>query len=123
MQIAIVSVPVRDQDKATAFYSDKLGFTVVSDDPMGPDSRWVMLAPPEGGAAITLVTWFPTMPPGSLKGLVYAVADLDRIRTELIGKGVAVGEVEDTPWGVRLAQFDDIDGNGIVLQETVPAPK
>ncbi|WP_433602429.1 glyoxalase superfamily protein [Nocardia sp. CA-135953] len=120
MQIAIVSVPVRDQGKAKSFYVDKLGFTVVSDDPMGPDSRWVMLAPPGGGATITLVTWFPTMPPGSVKGLVYTVADLDRIRAELIEKGVAVGEVEDTPWGVRLAQLDDVDGNGIVLQEGTP---
>ena len=34
-------------------------------------------APPAGGASITLVTWFPTMPPGSLKGNVLETDDLD----------------------------------------------
>lgn len=60
------------------------------------------------------------MPPGSVKGLVYAVPDLDRTRTELIETGITVGEIENTPWGVRLAQLDDLDGNGIVLQEATP---
>ncbi|MCP3803295.1 VOC family protein [Allokutzneria sp. A3M-2-11 16] len=117
MKIAIVSVPVRNQDKAKRFYVDKLGFDVISDDAMGPDARWVLLSPPGGGVEITLVTWFPTMPPGSVKGLVYTVDDVERARLELLGKGVVVGEVEKTPWGVRLAQLDDLDGNGIVLQQ------
>ncbi|MEC3980593.1 glyoxalase superfamily protein [Amycolatopsis sp. H20-H5] len=124
MKLAIVSIPVSDQDKAKAFYVEQLGFSVLFDDPMGPDSRWVMLAPPGGGPAVTLVTWFPTMPPGSVKGLVYAVDDLETVRAELLGKGVAVGDIENTPWGFRLAQLDDLDGNGIVLQQgSPPAPE
>lgn len=117
MRISIVSIPVADQDHAKEFYVDKLGFSVVSDDAMGPESRWVMLSPPGGGATITLVTWFPTLPPGSVKGLVYEVDDIEKTRGELISKGLAVGEIDETPWGVRLAQLDDVDGNGIVLQQ------
>lgn len=118
MKIAIVSIPVVDQEKAKQFYVDKLGFSVAFDDPMGPDRRWVMLIPPGGGAAITLVTWFPTMPPGSVKGLVYDVDDIERTRADLLQRDVAVGEVQTMPWG-KLAELDDLDGNGIVLQQPV----
>jgi catechol 2,3-dioxygenase-like lactoylglutathione lyase family enzyme len=62
--VAIVSVPVSDQDRARRFYTEVLGFDVVADEPMGPDQRWVMVRPSAGGAALTLVTWFPTMTPG-----------------------------------------------------------
>jgi catechol 2,3-dioxygenase-like lactoylglutathione lyase family enzyme len=117
MQIAIVSIPVREQDAARRFYVEKLGFRVVADDPMGPDRRWVLLAPPGGGPSVTLVTWFPTMPPGSVKGLVYEVADLASTRDALLARGVEVGEIDRQPWGA-LAQLDDLDGNGIVLQQS-----
>jgi catechol 2,3-dioxygenase-like lactoylglutathione lyase family enzyme len=117
MHIAIVSIPVRDQDASRRFYVEKLGFEIVSDDPMGPDRRWVLLAPPGGGPTVTLVTWFPTMPPGSVKGLVYEVADLAATCAELRARDVAVGEIDQQPWG-GLAQLDDLDGNGIVLQQS-----
>ncbi|MEJ3658132.1 VOC family protein [Actinomycetes bacterium KLBMP 9759] len=119
MQIAIVSVPVRDQDRAKEFYVEKLGFRAVADDPFGSGRRWVQLAPSGGGASITLVTWFPSMPPGSMKGLVVEVADVAAARRQLIADGVAVGEVDEQPWAA-LAQLDDADGNGLVLQETRP---
>ena len=39
-----------------------LGFDLVRDNPMGPDQRWVQVAPKGAQTSITLVTWFPTMP-------------------------------------------------------------
>lgn len=116
MKIKVVSVPVSDQDKAKSFYVDTLSFTVLKDTPMGPDQRWVMLAPPGGGVAITLVTWFPTMPPGSMKGLVFEVADIDATYAELAGKGLQISAVESLPYG-QFSTVDDLDGNGLVLQE------
>ena len=47
-------------------YAEMLGFTVAMDTTFGNDGmRWVMLRPPGGAPAITLVTWFDTMSPGS----------------------------------------------------------
>ena len=64
--LEVISVPVSDQDRAKQFYADALGFTPEMDTSFGGgDMRWVMLRPPGGGAAITLVTWFESMPPGS----------------------------------------------------------
>ena len=61
----IVSIPVTDQSRALHFYTTTPGFTVLEDSLFervpGEQARWVRLAPPSGGATITLVTWFPTM--------------------------------------------------------------
>ncbi|MET8088060.1 glyoxalase superfamily protein [Micromonospora sp. NPDC005197] len=118
--VQLLSVPVTDQDRARDFYVDVLGFDLVRDNPMGPDGgRWVQVAPPGAATALTLVTWFPTMPPGSLKGLVLETDDLDADVARLRERGVdfANGGIQSAPWG-RYATFDDPDGNGIVLQAT-----
>ncbi|MFC4017609.1 glyoxalase superfamily protein [Micromonospora sp. GCM10011542] len=118
--VQLVSVPVTDQDRARDFYVDVLGFDLVWDNPMGPDGgRWVQVAPKGAATALTLVTWFPTMPAGSLKGLVLETDDLDGDVARLRERGVtfADGGIQSAPWG-RYATFDDPDGNGIVLQAT-----
>lgn len=117
MKIAVVSIPVSDQDRAKKFYTETLGFTVNTDTAMGPDMRWVMLDAPGGGAALTLVTWFPTMPAGSLKGLVIAVDDIQATHDDLTAKGLEFPEgIQEQPWG-KFVTLDDPDGNGIVLQQ------
>jgi catechol 2,3-dioxygenase-like lactoylglutathione lyase family enzyme len=75
--VTVVSVPVSDQDLARAFYVDTLGFRLIRDDDSVPGIRWVQVAPGAGTTALTLVTWFGTMPAGSLRGLVLACDDLD----------------------------------------------
>jgi len=116
-QLQVVSIPVSDQDRAKSFYLDTLGFRLVSDEPMGPDQRWLQLAPPGGGASITLVTWFETMSPGSVKGLVVGCTKIQATYDELAARGVQFsGAIEEQPWGT-FATFDDPDGNGWVLSE------
>ena len=50
-EVGTVIVPVSDQDKAVAFYSEKLGFEKRADTPYGDGDRWVEVAPP--GATTT----------------------------------------------------------------------
>ncbi len=97
---------------------DTLGFELVSDTAMGPDQRWVQVRPPGSQTSITLVTWFPGMPAGSVKGTVLETDDLDKDVTALQGRGVRIeGGIQQAPWG-RFVTFDDPDGNGLVLQAT-----
>jgi len=114
--IDIVSIPVRDQNIAKAFYREKLGFETVRDNPMGPDRRWVQLAPPSALTSITLVTWFEKMPPGCVQGLVLATDDVVAARSALVARGLAISELQKAPWG-SYATFTDPDGNGWVLQQ------
>jgi catechol 2,3-dioxygenase-like lactoylglutathione lyase family enzyme len=119
MRVAVVSIPVSDQDRAKKFYTEVLGFAELADNvELAPGMRWVMLAPPGGGAAITLVTWFPSMPAGSTKGLVYEVDDVDTWLADLTARGIGVpGGMQEEAWG-RFVTLDDPDGNGIILQAT-----
>ena len=114
-QVQLFSLPVSDQDRARDFYVDTLGFELVSDTAMGPDQRWVQVRPPGSQTSITLVTWFATMPPGSLKGLVIETDDLDGDVMALAARGLEVGDIDTAPWG-RYVTFDDPDGNGLILQ-------
>ncbi len=115
-RIAIVSLPVTDPERSRAFFCDVLGFEVRRDNPMGPDQRWIEVAPAGADTSLTLVTWFENMPPGSVSGLVLDTSHIEDSRSELIARGLEIGDIESAPWG-RFATFRDPDGNGFVLQE------
>lgn len=55
-QLAHVTVVVRDYDEAIAYYTQQLGFRLLTDTPLGDGKRWVLVAPAgvAGGAALLL---------------------------------------------------------------------
>jgi catechol 2,3-dioxygenase-like lactoylglutathione lyase family enzyme len=116
-QIGVVSVPVSDQERSKRFYAEVLGFDVVADTPFENAQRWVQLRPPNGHTSITLVTWFPGMPAGSLAGMVLECNDLESAFAELEGRGLAfTSPITKEFWGT-FATFADPDGNGWILSE------
>jgi len=69
--------------------------------------RWLQVGPHGSDASLTLVTWFPTMLPGSLKGLVLEVDDMEGSIAEIASKGFVIdGDIDEQPWG-RFISFDD----------------
>jgi catechol 2,3-dioxygenase-like lactoylglutathione lyase family enzyme len=115
--VTVVSIPVSDQDRAKKFYTDTLGLELLRDDNSVPGIRWVQVAPPRGGTALTLVTWFDSMPPGSLRGLVLASDDLDGDYQRLQHLGVPFDQPPaQQPWA-KEAVLRDPDGNQLVLQQ------
>ena len=120
MKLELVPVPVTDVDKAKAFYTEKVGFVVDVDVRPFEGMRVVQLTPPGSACSIVIGTGLndiSDMTPGTQKGLHLVVPDIDMARDELIGRGVAVGEVQDVGGGVKYAWFADPDGNSMVLQE------
>jgi catechol 2,3-dioxygenase-like lactoylglutathione lyase family enzyme len=116
--VTVVSVPVSDQERAKAFYVDRLDFELVRDDDSVPGIRWLQVAPRGGGTSLTLVTWFDTMPAGSVRGLVMRCDDLEADYQRLQASGVRFdGPPQERPWGGFEAVMYDPDGNGIVLQQ------
>ena len=115
--VKVISVPVSDQERAKAFYVDKLGFALSRDDDSIPGIRWVRVTPQAGGTSLTLVNWFETMPAGSLQGLVLGLTDLQHDCDELAASGVEFAQaLQEQPWGAE-AVIRDPDGNQIVLQQ------
>lgn len=117
-EVLVVSVPVTDQDRAKAFYVETLGFALVREDASVPGFRWVQVAPPGGAVSLTLVTWFETMPAGSLRGLVLRSDDLAAEYARLVARGVRFeGPPAPARYAVAEAVCYDPDGNAIVLQQ------
>jgi len=112
----IISVPVTDQQRAKRFYLDVLGFELVRESPMGPGMSWIQLAPPGQSVTIALVTWFETVKPGGLQGLMVNTDDIDAEHGVLQSRGLEIGEIRQEPWG-RYAMFTDPDGNGWILRQ------
>ncbi|MEU4215404.1 VOC family protein [Actinoplanes sp. NPDC026623] len=114
--IDVLSLPVSDQARARDFYVGTLGFELIRQNDMGPAQQWIQVAPKGAQTSITLVSWFDSMPAGSLQGLVLHTDDLDAEVAALIGRGVAIPDgIQREAWG-RYAVFADPDGNRLVLR-------
>jgi len=42
-ELGRVIIPVSDQDRALDFYTEKLGFTIITDQPFDDKQRWIEL--------------------------------------------------------------------------------
>ena len=115
--VRIVSVPVSDQERARSFYVDALGFELRQDVGWGDGMRWVEVATENSPTSLTLVTWFDSMPPGSLQGLVVTTSDIHRTHEELAARGVPFDFPPREMPGWTQAVFRDPDGNGLVLSQ------
>lgn len=115
--IKFVNVPVRDQQRALAFYTEKLGFTVATNQPFGPSGgRWIELRIPGAETRVTLFT-----PPGQedrigtfLPLSLYA-DDLEATYETLKARGVEfLAPPKKESWGTSVV-FKDSEGNQLHL--------
>ena len=114
--VKFVSIPVRDQDRALAFYTEKLGFKVATDQPMGEKQRWIELRIPGAQTAVVLFT-----PEGhesrigSFFNGSFGCDDVQESYEQLKARGVEFdGPPQKQPWGTS-AIFKDPDGNSFVI--------
>lgn len=110
------SIPTRDQDRAVAFWVEKLGFRVLTDQPMGPGKRWIELG--IGSAETRVVLFTPDGHEdriGTFFNGSFACDNVEHTYKQLTKKGVEFeGPPEAQPWGT-FAKFRDPDGNTFVL--------
>lgn len=114
--IKFVSIPVRDQDRALAFFTEKLGFKVVTDQPFDDTMRWIELGIPRAQTGVVLFT--PRGHEGRIgtfSGISFVADDVMATHRELLARGVEfVQDPEEADWGTA-AIFKDPDGNQFVL--------
>jgi catechol 2,3-dioxygenase-like lactoylglutathione lyase family enzyme len=55
LRVKLAELFVDDQDKARAFYTEKLGFEVRMDAAYGPDARWLTVVSPDDPAGVELL--------------------------------------------------------------------
>jgi catechol 2,3-dioxygenase-like lactoylglutathione lyase family enzyme len=129
MALEVTTLPVADVDRAKAFYQ-QLGWRLDIDFEPAPGIRGVQFTPPGSPASIQFGSGKPATP-GPLGGLLLVVDDIVAARTDLISRGVEVGEVFHLEPGkgklpgvdpqrqsyASRAAFSDPDGNQWELQE------
>ena len=115
-KLELVAVPVSDVDRAKAFYTEKAGFNADHDHTVSEEIRFVQLTPPGSACSIAIGKGIIDSPPGSGKGLQLVVGDIHAARSELVERGVEVGEVQEFPWG-SFVFFSDPDGNAWSVQQ------
>jgi len=125
-RLGSVPVFVSDQDRALAFYRDKLGFEVVFDQRYGPELRWVTVARKKGETEIVLFCPLPAIVGerydevkdriGTWTGIVFITEDIEAAHKTMRERGV---EFRTSPtrqgWGGIEAIFFDPDGNSFHL--------
>jgi catechol 2,3-dioxygenase-like lactoylglutathione lyase family enzyme len=126
MKLEVVTIPVSDVDRATAFYL-RLGWR---QDVTPPGSGVVQFTPPGSWCSVQFGTNRTSAAPGSAQNLFLVVSDIQAARDELVARGVEVSEIfhfgpegrvsgpapEHRSYG-SLATFSDPDGNTWLLQE------
>jgi catechol 2,3-dioxygenase-like lactoylglutathione lyase family enzyme len=115
-KLELVAVPVSDVDRAKTFYTEKAGFNADHDHQVNEELRFVQLTPPGSACSIAIGTGLVDSEPGSVRGLQLVVPDARAARTELLGRGVAVSDVQEFPWGTFVF-FQDPDGNAWSVQQ------
>ena len=130
MKLELVLVPVSDVDRAKAFYTERVGFSIDVDTTPTEGMRVVQMTPPGSACSVTIGTGIDAVAPGSYRGMHLVVTDIEAARSELVERGVQVSEIRHIgPGGwahgvdpehgdyASFADFSDPDGNTWVLQE------
>ncbi|HMD32983.1 MAG TPA: VOC family protein [Candidatus Acidoferrales bacterium] len=114
--IKFVGIPVRNQDASLKFYTEKLGFKVTTDQPMGEGQRWIELMIPGADTGLALFT-----PDGHEKrigdfqSISFWCDDVFATSKILKSKGVEFeAEPRAEQWGT-MAIIKDVDGNKFVM--------
>jgi len=111
-----ISVRVSDLDKAIAWYSDVLGFSLIY---KVDEIAWCEMTSNTPGVNIGL-SQVEDAKGGDNSVPVFAVKDIDKARASLEAKDVRFdGETQVIPEMVKLATFFDPDGNTYMLSQSL----
>ncbi|MDR4947982.1 VOC family protein [Neobacillus cucumis] len=113
---------VNNQDEAVKFWTEKVGFKVISEQNNGQGMRWIEIAPTnevETSIILHNKELISKMQPELNLGtpsLMFFSKDLDKLYNDLSSKQVTVGELVNMPSG-RIFNFADSEGNYFAVME------
>jgi predicted enzyme related to lactoylglutathione lyase len=118
MHIQFAELPVFDQDRAKAFYTEHLACQLIADQPMGDSGwRWIELAFPFAVTNLHFIRRADDAP-GAQPVMVLVDDNVEATVTRLKARGVEIiTEPQEAPWqpGRTVAEFRDSEGNRMVV--------
>ena len=115
-QVGTIGIPVKDQDRALAFYRDTLGFETRMDGTFGEGGRWIEVAPPGATTTIALAPSRESNPTGVDTGVRLTTDDATADHAALLARGVDV-DAKVIPYPVPMFTFRDPDANRLYMVE------
>jgi catechol 2,3-dioxygenase-like lactoylglutathione lyase family enzyme len=118
-KIGHITILVNDYDEAIDFYTNTLGFTLITDNSFGEGMRWVTVAPSKQNETAIVFVKADTDEKKQLVGsqaaqrvfLVIETDDFFRDYSLMKEQGVTfLGEPNEMPWGIEVV-FEDLYGN------------
>ncbi|PEX83830.1 VOC family protein [Bacillus cereus] len=113
---------VNNQDEVKEFWTEKVGFVVISEEDNGQGMRWIEIAPTkEAETSIILhnkeliAKMQPELNLGT-PSLMFFSKDFDCLYSDLVNKNVTVGEIVTMPTG-RIFNFADSENNYFAVME------
>lgn len=129
MKVTLISIPVRDQEKALKFYTEKLGFIKKKDTPLEGGNRWLTVVSKEAqdGPELLLEPAPIHFEPSKVyqdalmeAGIPYTQFDVKSVDAEyehLTNLGVEFSIKPTIMDTVKYAVFNDTCGNNIQIVE------
>jgi predicted enzyme related to lactoylglutathione lyase len=118
-RVKFVSIPVADQNRALDFYTEKLGFTIITDQPFDEKQRWIELRVPKAETRVVLFTaGGEEKRIGTFMNMSYECDDIDETYEALRKCGVEFeGPPQKESWG-KCAVFKDSEGNRFIVSSS-----
>lgn len=117
---------VKEQDKALAFYTEKLGFIKKTEIPLG-EYKWLTVVSPDAVDGVELllepmgfapaVTYQQQLFEAGIPATVFGVQDIQKEYERLVQLGVAFKAPPAKMGPVTVATFDDTCGNLIQIAQ------
>ncbi|MCK0473744.1 VOC family protein [Halalkalibacter sp. APA_J-10(15)] len=120
-KVGQIMLYVNNQDEAMGFWTEKVGFSVISEENNG-EMRWIEIAPTKGAeTSIVLhnMELIAKMSPELNLGtpsLMFFSENFDELYTNLSNKNIKVGEIVNMPSG-RVFNFSDNEENYFAVME------
>lgn len=120
-KVGQIMLYVNNQDQAVSFWTEKLGFRVVSEEKNG-EMRWIEIAPAQGAETSIVLhnkEFVAKMSPGMNLGtpsLLFFSENIEELRNDLKNKNVKVGDIVTMPSG-RVFNFADDEENYFAILE------
>lgn len=113
---------VNNQDEALKFWTEKVGFSVISEEDNGQGMRWIEIAPTKNAETSIVLhnkALIAEMQPElnlNTPSLLFFTDNLDGLYKDLSEKQVTVGDIVKMPSG-RVFNFADNEENYFAVKE------
>lgn len=121
-KIGKITLYVNNQEEAKEFWTNKMGFVVKFEQPMGPNMKWLEVGPSAEEFTSFVLYEKQLMMSQNPKAnvahpnIILSTSDIQSTYDEMKVKGIEVGELMVMPYG-KMFVFKDQDNNEYLIRE------